>query len=551
MSKTPSFRHLLSSMGAAIPRPAAAMLLAPPPPPPNFPPTIPLALDNFENWSTEIQVPNQWIATPANDQDVVTLANWAKSAGYTLRALGQRHNWSPLVLPTGAPVVLVSTVNLAKKQFNAGANPTATFGAGVTVEDATQFLETQNNGGASPAPGYSFLNMTAPGDLTLGGVLAIGAHGTGLPLAGEPDLGGCLSNLISEFTAVVDTGGGYALKKFKRTDPGATAFLVHLGRAFLTEVTLAVVPNYYLQVESSYPRATTLFEAPSATPSPHSMTQLVASYGRVEAIWFPFTDNPWVKTWQRMPNAVQPQVGGPYNYGFANNISAQQSADIGKALHAFPPLTPAFEATELLATMIASPSGAPLNGTARDLLLYVKPTTIRVTALGYAIVVPRAKLQETVHAFYVKYHSLLEHYALQFKFPMNSAVEIRVTTVDRTAALGIAGAQPPQLSAATPDSAATQNDIVVWLDALTMAATPHANEFYTELETFILNKWGTAARPEWSKAWAFTPAGAWTNGAILSATIPAAYANFAAAKATLASHDAGGVFTNALLAQLL
>jgi hypothetical protein len=115
MSKTPSFRHLLSSMGAAMPRPPAAMLLAPPPPP-NFPPSIPLALDNFENWSTEIQVPNQWIATPANDQDVVTLANWAKQAGYTLRALGKQHNWSPLVLPTGAPVVLVSTVNLSNKQ---------------------------------------------------------------------------------------------------------------------------------------------------------------------------------------------------------------------------------------------------------------------------------------------------------------------------------------------------------------------------------------------------------------------------------------------------
>ena len=74
----------------------------------------------------------------------------------------------------------------------------ATFGAGTTLEAATAFLEAQENQGASRAPGYSFLNMPAPGDLSIGGTLAIGGHATSVPIKGvvEPDLLGCLSNLI-------------------------------------------------------------------------------------------------------------------------------------------------------------------------------------------------------------------------------------------------------------------------------------------------------------------------------------------------------------------
>ena len=100
-------------------------------------------------------------------------------------------------------------------------------------------------------PGYSFLNMPTPGSLSLGGILAIGGHGTSVPVNGlsEPDLMGCLSNLIVSFKAVTTdpddpNSREYSIREFDRNHPDAPAFLVHLGRAFITEVTLAAVPNY-------------------------------------------------------------------------------------------------------------------------------------------------------------------------------------------------------------------------------------------------------------------------------------------------------------------
>ena len=50
------------------------------------------------------------------------------------------------------------------------------------------------------------------------------------------------------------------------TETDAAAFLVHLGRAFVTSVTLRVVPNYYLQLTWQFPKAADLFAPPSAGP---------------------------------------------------------------------------------------------------------------------------------------------------------------------------------------------------------------------------------------------------------------------------------------------
>ncbi len=92
--------------------------------------------------------------------------------------------------------------------------------------------------------GLGLATTTAPGDLTIGGVLAIGGHGTGLPTATErPPAGsgfGTLSSLVTSLTAVVwsAAAGRYVLKTFTRSDPDIRAFLVHLGRAFVTEVTM-------------------------------------------------------------------------------------------------------------------------------------------------------------------------------------------------------------------------------------------------------------------------------------------------------------------------
>lgn len=528
------------------------------PPLPDWPSSIPVGATNFKNWSGEITASAVWVAQPASDDEVVIIANWAAAHGYRLRPLGNSHNWSPLVIQQGedlSAVVLVSTSNLTRMSFAPGPPPRATFGVGVTIDAATSFLQDQPGNTATTAPGFAFLNFTEPGDLTLGGVLAVGGHGTGIPLPGEADLDGCLSNLVTQFDAVVsDPAGQYALKTFQRSDPDATGLLVNLGRAFVTSVTMAAVPNYYLQVTNWYPEVATLFGPDGSSDAPESLGQLVSTYGRVEVIWFPFTDFPWVKTWQRVDTEISPQVAGPYNYPWAMDIPPEVSRLIADGLRLAPHLTPWFAAGELVMVMTHALPGGQLNGTARDLLLYVKPTTALMGMAGYAIQVPLSDLQATANAFYTKFQSLLETYAADGKYPTNGGVEMRVTTVDHVEALGVDGAQPPALSVCFPNDGQSSADVVFWVDSLTFPGTEDAGAFYQDLEQWFLSTWGPAQgntlRPEWSKGWAYSDAGPWTNTSVV-AGIPLAYPQFASAQATLAQNDSANIYTNSFLAQLL
>jgi FAD/FMN-containing dehydrogenase len=125
----------------------------------------------------------------------------------------------------------------------------------------------------------------------------------------------------------------------------------------------------------------------------------------------------------------------------------------------------------------------------------------------------------------------------------------------------VAGAVSPQLSAARPRPDHPEWDTVVWLDMGTIPGTPDANAFYAEMESWIVGNYtGSYAtvRPEWSKAWAATASGAWTDNAALTGRIPASLRagqpagdNWDTARATLNAADPDRVFSNAFLDVLL
>jgi hypothetical protein len=68
------------------------------PVPPGFPPGIDVFLQAFQNWTREITIDQLWTCQPQTPEDVVTLANWARKQGYTLRPRGFMHNWSPIAV---------------------------------------------------------------------------------------------------------------------------------------------------------------------------------------------------------------------------------------------------------------------------------------------------------------------------------------------------------------------------------------------------------------------------------------------------------------------
>jgi FAD/FMN-containing dehydrogenase len=532
------------------------------PTPPNFPPTIALYQQAFQNWSGEIVLDDAWTCAPRCDTDVVTLANWAYQVGYQVRARGKMHNWSPLVIPVGTSgsnlVLADTTQHLTAVTVSPSSSPaTVTAQTGVTMDLLLQDLENA---------GLGLTAHPAPGDITIGGALAIDGHGTAIPAAGESIIPGhtygSVSNLILSLTAVVWSPGQnqYVLRTFERSDPAIQPLLTHLGRTFVTEVTLQVGANSRLRCQSfvNVP-ASALFGAPGS--SSQTFDGYLEESGRVETIWFPFTSEPWLKVWTISPQKplFSRQVTTPYNYVFADVIPQTLSGLIKEILAGDVAITPTFGQAELeiVTVGLLGTLTADIWGWAKDLLLYVKPSTLRVTANGYAVLTNRASIQQVIYDFTTYYQSQVAAYQAQGAYPMNGPVEIRVTGLDTPADVEMTSATSPQLSALRLRPDQPQWDVAVWFDILTMPGTPTSDQFYQGIEQWMFSHYTgsyAAVRPEWSKGWGYTATSAWADPTMLASTIPNALRagqavgdNWDSALATLGTYDPYRVFSNPFL----
>ncbi|MEY4546435.1 MAG: hypothetical protein RL685_2630 [Pseudomonadota bacterium] len=573
--------------------------------PPGFPLNIPISKQTFENWSQGIIVPDVWTAVPVSYDDVAAICNWAAGAGYQVRPRGIMHNWSPLTLTSDEKNAKVVLVDLTQKlnaissvsAASAGQPPQVQVQTGATMLALMTALEAAPAGSSNVPKGFSFAHIPAPGNITVGGALAINAHGTAVPTPPNDNFNipyGSLSNLILSFTAVVTdpssaTPTRYVVKTFQRGEGDDRAFLTHCGRAFLLDVTLQAIDNYYLRCQSIMTiDAATLFAAP-ATPTSPPPTQSVGHFlnqsGRVEVIWFPPlpsspgaavpTTQPWLKVWtvspQRPPSSKA--VTEPYNYAFSDNLPVELSNLLKSVIGQNPDLTPTL--TSYMATFTSWMLFLGLTdlwGPSKDLLLYVKDSTLRVTANGYAVLMKKEQVQQAVADFTTQFVQLLVKYqnakptAL---YPINSPCEIRVTGLDDPSLIVTpsgSAAQSPVISSLSLDPVVRQNgwDVAVWFDVLTVLPLEDSNsqqayEFYRELELWVAQHFRSGYRqmPEWSKGWAYTNGkGPWTDTAYIGniketlTTGRAKDDTWAWEVAALAKYDAANLFTNPFLGSL-
>ena len=527
-----------------------------------------LHIVNFTNWSEGISVPGMLAAEVTSAEEIVTLANWASVAGRTLRPFGHKHGWSPLVITKDTKpddnVVLIDTSKLDAMTIEESHSDygTVRVGTGATVEDLYLFLEDR---------GWAFQNTPAPGQLSIGGVLAIDAHGTGVPYDGStesPHLAGSMSNLVLSFEAVVwdDDKEAYAVTTFSRNHPDADALLAHLGRTIITEVVLQVVPNYFLRcVSRTDIKWRDVFDT-NRNDSPFCVSNLLDKYGRVEVIWYPYTKKPWLKYWENTPEPPEGSrvVFHPYNYAFSDSLPQEVSDYIKKILEGHTELVPLFSKAFYLFTVRGLKGLVPpydqshdIWGSAWNLLVYIKDSTLRVTANGYVIHVARSKVRTVVRRFAKKYNQLLNSYQENDKYPMAGPVEVRVTGLEDVTDLHVDGnLKPPSISALTKSmNASGKVDTAVWFDILTFPGQPDSNEFYQEIEQWFLDNYDVeSVRCEWSKGWAYTNEGAWTNEDYLHNTIPQAFAHtprsWDSTKEVLNKYDPKGIYTNPFLLNL-
>lgn len=521
-------------------------------PPLGFPPKIPINCVPFKNWSGSIDIPLVWTCAPRTAEDVVEICNWAKDKEYKVRPRGIMHNWSPLSvsadLPTESKVLLIDTTKALKKMEMIPASDKlphrVKVGAGATMGELLNFLEMQS-GGSGNAPGFSFPHTPAPEHLTVGGVLAINAHGTAVRTPPNDDFPcsyGSMSNNILEVVAVVTDPEGrnpeqYQLRTFKRGEKDTTALLTQLGRSMIVEATLCVIDNYNMRCQSFTDINASVMFAPSDgdSPPPNSVAHFLEQSGRIEAIWYPFSEYPWLKVWtvEKEKPADSIPVSSPNNYPFSDNLETEITEIIKKILGGAPELTPKFgnimqEATQLgldgknlLGEEIYPTSSRDIWGPSKNTLFYVKDTTLRVTANGYAVLMRKDEVQDSIAEFAAKFQELLSKYENDNKFPINSPLEIRVTDLDSTYRVSSvtedSPGRPVISSLATDKSTEDKGwNVALWLDVLTLPGTNSSNQFYAELEEWFLEYFvgekGLRVIPEWSKGWAYTPnEGPWNN----------------------------------------
>ncbi|MFB8170238.1 cholesterol oxidase substrate-binding domain-containing protein [Kitasatospora purpeofusca] len=567
------------------------------PVPPDLPAGTELFQRVYRNWSGEIGTDQLWTCTPRTPEEVPALADWARAHGWRLRAQGHRHTWAPLTVADGTPeaarVLLLDTTRHLTA-LSADSPTTVRAQTGATMEALLAHLADR---------GLGLTAVPAPGELTVGGVLAIGGHGTAVPAAGELRADGhgygSVSNQVTSLTAVVldPATDRYTLRTFDRSEADSAAFLVHLGRAFVTEVVLRAGADRPLRCVSRLDiPATELFARPGTTTGlgglsrPRTFADFVDRDGRAEAIWFAYTDRPWLKTWSIAPNRPfgSRAVDEPYNYPFSDSIPEPIARLAGQLLAGAWGSAPLFGQLqyliakigltgditdvllsgglirdllngEVLTHLLAGGLHSDLWGPSRTLLQYVRPTTLRVTANGYAILARRADLQWVVAEFADQYRRLLDDYRSRGEFPVNGAVEIRVTGTDDPAWSGVPGARPPLLSALRPRPDRPEWDTAVWLDVLGFPGTPGLHRFARDLEQALLRSFdGTRAglRVEWSKGWAYTEDAAWADADMLDRVIPAGHragggAGWDEAVTVLDRHDPHRVFGNPFLDRLL
>lgn len=536
-------------------------------PPRGFPGSIELYQQGFINWAREIEVEPLWSCAPRNAREVLKVVNWAAKHGYRVRPRGQMHGWSPLSVTPGmdchSKVVMVDTTHLNGIGLRSKHPAVIRAGAGVLMERFLTFAG-QHGYGVTAAP--------APGDITIAGALAIDAHGSAIPADGEKRRSGhtfgSLSNLVTALTAVVWSRKKrrYVLRRYERTDRDIGPLLAHLGRAFVTSVELRVGKDRNLRCVShtDIPNEE-LFARPGQTGTgARTFDSFLRETGRAEAIWYPFTATSWLKVWSVAKKKPEDSraVDSPYNYAFSDNLPLETSEATRKMLLNDPSLTPSFGNIQLETTIsgLASGEATDLWGRSKDLLLYIKPTTLRATANGYAVHCRRRDVQRVVSEFTAYHQQHMEEYRARGSFPSNMPVEIRVTGLDHPGEVGIKGARPVSLSAIRPRPDHPEFTVAVWFDILTLPGTADATGFYRETENWMYRNYGSYAlvRPEWSKGWGYGSTGAWTDPAMFNQRIPKSFRRRGAKKnpwktgaATLDRLDPYRLFTSPLVRRLM
>jgi L-gulonolactone oxidase len=214
--------------------------------------------------------PSDYFRYPKSLEDVVSIVKEAIQRNTTLKAFGSRHSQTDIICTEGIPV---ETFGLNWMRLNP--DNTATFGSGVSLREATEFLRKRGRA-VRTTPGY--------GNITIGGAVGTGAHGSTLKHNSS------ISSQVVRMTIVDGLGNVKEVSE----EEDLHAFRIHLGLlGFVVDLTLDTHPLYKVRAYN--------YEVPESVLSDGSINRWLEEVDQLALYWFPSAGSVVVANWTIVP----------------------------------------------------------------------------------------------------------------------------------------------------------------------------------------------------------------------------------------------------------
>lgn len=225
------------------------------------------------NWSQEIRFRPELIFFPKTRQEVVTIVKAAYASHKRISIMGKGHSWNPLMEGSD---YLVCTVDLDRILGVDVENGLVTVEPGATIAQVDRTLAAF--GLCMPA------NIVGTTEITFGGLLATGSHGSGRDSVPMSDLMVAVEMVLpnGEVRTFSDSTSGKEIMDALRLNIGMFGVM--------SRITVKAEPTYDVEVVDQRIPLQSLFQR---------LPDLLARCQTVEVLWFPFTDDVTVKTWSK------------------------------------------------------------------------------------------------------------------------------------------------------------------------------------------------------------------------------------------------------------
>lgn len=410
------------------------------------------AVETWTNWERNQRCRAE-VCRAGTLEELQSLVARAKREGKTIRVAGGGGRGSYSGSFSGSPVVtneggiLVTLAAMNRGRVHADGSRRITAEAGMTLGELEKLARSHR---------LSFPTIPVPEFIQVGGAVALGCHGCGRH-------GGSFSDCVVAMDILAHDGSVRTVTQENEPEL-LRAARVNLGAlGIILKVTFQCVEEFKLRaVDAKVNMAATLAD----------IAALVEGHDYVELFWYPFNEDLWLKTWDRVP-VETPNVRAP---GPWDRFLQWLQATAGGLF---------------LAPLVWLPRLTPL----------VTRTLMRLTATG-TVVAPAALVYHYQNYFPRKLMDL--SYELDVGDGFERFREAWTCVTDKVTAYRRAGKFPQNFAMHVRFFKSTDayldpsagNRLTAVFEVITWVGSDHYEQFYQEIEACWLT---LGARPHWGK----------------------------------------------------